>query len=244
MFSVQSFSSYFLQQAFQNEITCPYCLEKAEEDNSEEWVAHSNGGDLHPIHRKCAAIWAKAHEICMSCRAPLDTSYILPGRVTSIWEKIGGCLSNSGEWIAQVAGWGSSLYIALEAPMILERMGGFSAAMIAEVALVTILNHHNSAFYNEQRSLQKDIDDFMFVASRPVLALNTLLVGISGALIILNKPEKFEIKASEFPLIAETLQGCFSFALAESGRRFVTFFTERTVQRIAHSIFLSVSQYG
>lgn len=84
---VESFSTYYFFKALRLNEMCSMCLETAKEDISKGWVAHSNGGVLHPIHEKCAAIWAGISDTCMICRAPVDNSFFVSKSTT--WEKIG-----------------------------------------------------------------------------------------------------------------------------------------------------------
>lgn len=50
---------------------CPICFD---EDSSENQgiVAHTELGQLHPLHRACARLWFKTHDTCPNCSTKID----------------------------------------------------------------------------------------------------------------------------------------------------------------------------
>lgn len=67
----------FIDTAFEvpNGTSCPICF--GEEVNSETgyFVVH-DGGDAHPIHKKCVKRWIKDNPTCPSCRIPINDRMI------------------------------------------------------------------------------------------------------------------------------------------------------------------------
>lgn len=60
---------------------CGYCYtDFSEEDSQQSWIAHTHGGEKHPIHLTCARSWAAnqikqgASTSCMTCQKPIFKS--------------------------------------------------------------------------------------------------------------------------------------------------------------------------
>jgi hypothetical protein len=50
---------------------CPICLGTMEGTSV---AAHTNGGQLHPMHESCIKIWAQVKNNCPVCQAPIQTN--------------------------------------------------------------------------------------------------------------------------------------------------------------------------
>lgn len=40
-------------------------------------IAHNNGGEKHPLHKRCLIDWSKFNPSCPCCRAPIDADSLL-----------------------------------------------------------------------------------------------------------------------------------------------------------------------
>lgn len=58
-------------QSFDN---CNICFDPIKDKVS---VAHSAGGEKHPIHKDCLIKWLKINEICPTCRVKVDVNSVL-----------------------------------------------------------------------------------------------------------------------------------------------------------------------
>ena len=217
---LQLYSTYPLSQALQNEITCPYCLEKAEEDNPEEWVAHSNGGDLHPVHRKCNAIWMESYTNCMTCRVEVDISSL---------EKMGKFLDNNMRSIARVVGWGG-VGLAVEAKL------GVITALILTMCLNVTLSLPSII---DKRSEAEIIIEPTLLAGYILEYLTSRYqsreLNIFKVLKVAASDKVFDIFLKSLSSIL--FRGHIIYVAIVAGKKL-----ELAIQGIAHSIFSAVSQ--
>lgn len=85
---MESFSPYTLSKIDLECLICPCCHDSPKESKTETWIYHTNGGEKHPIHKKCASIWADTKSTCMSCLVQVDTSLFERDRplIERIWK--------------------------------------------------------------------------------------------------------------------------------------------------------------
>lgn len=53
-----------------NPTNCYICFE----DLRTDVVCHTDGGDLHPVHRKCIRAWAETQQMCPVCMVRIDVN--------------------------------------------------------------------------------------------------------------------------------------------------------------------------
>lgn len=88
---------------------CPICYDPLgkldRSGKAEVVVAHSSDQDginVHPIHKKCIALWIHVHPSCPCCRKDINTASVVSWkeRVVTALEQFGACLSG---WNAEAS---------------------------------------------------------------------------------------------------------------------------------------------